>query len=70
VIFFTSLTGMMSWLIRVAGAANLAYASYFVHIVFVFFLLWYMPYSKFAHMIYRTLALVHAERIGRKAEAA
>lgn len=69
VIFFTSLTGLMSWLIRVAGIANLAYASYFVHIIFVFFLLWYMPYSKFAHMIYRTLALVHAEQIGRKANA-
>ena len=67
VIFFTSLTGMTSWLLRYPGVPMLAYASYFVHMVGVYFLLWYMPYSKFAHMIYRTLAIVHAKQIGRVA---
>ena len=69
ILFFAGLTGMGSWLIRVSGAAMAAYITYFVHLVFVFFLLWYMPYSKFAHMIYRTLALVHARRIGREARS-
>lgn len=59
-VFFAALTGMAAWLIRLTGAAMVAYVSYFLHLVSVFFLLWYMPYSKFAHMIYRTLALVHA----------
>ncbi len=29
-------------------------------------LLWYMPYSKFAHMIYRSLAIVHTKQVGRE----
>ena len=63
--FFTSLTGMLSWFIRVADMAMAAYVMYFLHLVCVFYILWYMPYSKFAHMVFRTLALVHARMIGR-----
>lgn len=64
-LFFVGLTGMLSWLARLSGVPMLAYIVYFLHLVAVWFLLWYMPYSKFAHMIYRTLALVHARMIGR-----
>jgi hypothetical protein len=31
----------------------------------VFVLLWYAPYSKFAHMFYRTLAMIFANASGR-----
>ena len=65
VIFVTALTGMLSWFARLTGVASVAYAIYFLHILSVYFLLWYMPYSKFAHMFYRTLALIHARTIGR-----
>lgn len=65
ILFLTGLTGMLSWLTRLTGVGLLAYSVYFCHMVCVFFLLWYMPYSKFAHMIYRTLALVYAKRVGR-----
>jgi len=67
ILTLTGLTGMLSWLTRLAGVPLLAYANYFLHLVFVFFLLWYMPYSKFAHMIYRTLAIVYARQAGRDA---
>nr|MBN2276408.1 quinone-interacting membrane-bound oxidoreductase complex subunit QmoC [candidate division Zixibacteria bacterium] len=68
ILFFVGLTGMLSWLTRsYMGMPLVAYANYFIHMVFVFFLLWYMPYSKFAHMIYRTLALIYVHSIGRTA---
>jgi quinone-modifying oxidoreductase subunit QmoC len=68
-LFLVGLTGMLAWLIRLTGIAMLAYSIYFAHLVTVFFLLWYMPYSKFAHMFYRTMALVYCRSIGRVARA-
>lgn len=70
-IFLVGITGLFSWWLRALNVAVPAYAIYYVHLVFVFFLLWYMPYSKFAHMLYRGLAMVwareHKRTIGRDA---
>jgi quinone-modifying oxidoreductase subunit QmoC len=64
-LYFVFITGLLSQFFRLADTATVAYSVYYIHLVIVFFLLWYAPYSKFAHMFYRTLAMVYARSIGR-----
>lgn len=64
VISLVALTGLFAWLFRIAGIPILAYFDYYLHLILVFFLLWYAPYSKFGHMFYRTLALIYAKSTG------
>jgi len=65
VIFAVGITGLGIVFLRMSGVAVLAYITYFIHLTLVFFLLWYMPYSKFAHMIYRFLGLTYLKMHGR-----
>jgi quinone-modifying oxidoreductase subunit QmoC len=60
-----ALTGFATELLHFLRMEPVRYAVYFVHLVSVFGLFWLLPYSKLAHVVYRTLALVHAERTGR-----
>ncbi len=57
-------TGMLSWVLRVAGM-EIGYFVYYLHLVFVWSLFAYAPYSKFAHLFYRTTAMVFAKYTGR-----
>lgn len=59
-------TGMLAEMTRLAGAAGLTYFIYFLHLMFVFNLFAFVPFSKLAHLAYRTVALTYDEYIGRK----
>jgi quinone-modifying oxidoreductase subunit QmoC len=66
VVFAIMATGILSELLRLADIGALAYPTYFIHLVFVFFLFAYAPFSKMAHMVYRATAMVFAKEAGRE----
>lgn len=64
VIYTITVTGILSEVLRLLNIDFLAYPVYFIHLVFVFFLFAYAPFSKMAHMAYRTVAMVFTKHVG------
>lgn len=64
-LFGTALTGILTEVMRLIDIEAIAFPVYFVHLVFVFCLLGYAPWSKIAHLVYRSVALLHAHHTGR-----
>ena len=64
-IFLLTVSGVFVQLARFENW-NFAYHLYFFHLVCVWFVIIYLPYTKFAHMVYRLVALAFAEKVGRK----
>lgn len=64
IVFGVGATGMLSWGLRLADT-EVGYFVYYLHLVFVWSLFAYAPYSKFAHLFYRTTAMVFAKNSGR-----
>jgi quinone-modifying oxidoreductase subunit QmoC len=58
ILLLTTLTGFFCQWLRLADL-RVAYLMYFVHLLLIFFLLVYVPYSKFAHVVYRTVAMLY-----------
>ena len=59
-------TGMGAQLTRLAGWAGVSYTVYFIHLILIWFTFAYLPFSKLAHLVYRTVAMTYAEYAGRK----
>ncbi len=60
-----TVTGLLTEVMRLLELQGAGYAIYFIHLIAVFALLVYLPYSKFAHIVYRTTALAYADYSGR-----
>ncbi|MFV0421149.1 quinone-interacting membrane-bound oxidoreductase complex subunit QmoC [Oleidesulfovibrio sp.] len=66
VIWFVTLTGIGSQLFRLADIAPVAYFVYYLHLVSVWMLFAYLPWSKLGHLVYRTAALTYVRMMGRR----
>ncbi len=65
IVYGVAATGMFAQIFRLLDIAPVAYPMYFAHLVFIFVLFAYAPFSKMAHMVYRTTAMVFARHVGR-----
>lgn len=65
-VFGLGVTGVLTEATRLAGMAGVTYVMYFIHLVFVFNLFAFLPFSKLAHLVYRTVAMVYNEYSGRQ----
>jgi len=63
-LFIVALTGTLSEVARLFSEAVVAYSSYSIHLVSTALLLGLAPYTKFAHAIYRPLAMYLAKLRG------
>jgi quinone-modifying oxidoreductase subunit QmoC len=59
-------TGLLTEMTRLGGMAWLTYLLYYIHLIFIFCLFAYLPFSKLAHLVYRTVAMTYAEYGNRK----
>jgi quinone-modifying oxidoreductase subunit QmoC len=59
-------TGMVTQMARLGGFAFVTYSTYFLHLIFIWALFAYTPFSKLAHLVYRTTAMAYNEWSERK----
>jgi quinone-modifying oxidoreductase subunit QmoC len=59
------ITGMGTELLRLAGLYTPMAIVYFLHLIAIWCLFAFTPFSKLAHLVYRTVAMAYAEYSGR-----
>lgn len=65
IIWAVALTGLFTQIFRLADCIHWAFITYYVHLVVVWMLFAYVPWSKLGHFVYRTVALVYVKMYGR-----
>lgn len=65
-LLFVATSGFATELLHYLRIDSLRYILYFIHLASVVLLFLFLPYSKFAHLLYRTIAMIHSEYYGRK----
>jgi quinone-modifying oxidoreductase subunit QmoC len=63
--FGLGVTGMGTEIARLLNLAFICYLLYFIHLMLVFSMLAYLPFSKMAHLVYRIVAMAYNEYAGR-----
>jgi quinone-modifying oxidoreductase, subunit QmoC len=59
------LTGLLTEIIRLGGLYGVSAFIYYIHLILVWALFAYTPFSKLAHLVYRTVAMAYQEYSGR-----
>lgn len=59
-------TGLLTEMSRLAGAEYISYFIYYLHLIAIFNLFAFLPFSKMAHLVYRFTAMSYAEYGNRK----
>lgn len=57
---------MLTQMTRLGGAAGASYFIYFIHLICIWTLFACLPFTKLAHILYRTVAMAYTEYTGRK----
>ncbi|MGD9331507.1 MAG: quinone-interacting membrane-bound oxidoreductase complex subunit QmoC [Desulfobacterales bacterium] len=60
-----AVTGMLTQVLRLGGMYDLMAIVYYLHLIGIWCLFAYTPFSKLAHLVYRTVAMTYAEYSGR-----
>jgi quinone-modifying oxidoreductase subunit QmoC len=65
-VFGLGITGMLTEMFRLGGIMLLSNLIYFLHLILVWSLFAYTPFSKLAHLVYRVVAMTYKEYAERK----